>query len=244
MLLDSEYIRRSVWVSLTPLTFAMVLGLSAIPFFWLVYFFIFLGKLVWCVYLIYVSERFAYYMWSILIGFLGFLVISAGSVAYLSAGDVWGSASIEACSAGLLPVAITLICYLIIAHTRPSFYPFEYNGNRVAVVSKSIQSPSVKKHPAVLLAGATTLAASLFLKFFGVPTAGGASAVALTLGAVLVIFHLRDSIRALRALSIKEKTMPVPYTFMEIDEIRAARSQWWLSRIFMWVASRRKSPGA
>ena len=55
---------------------------------------------------------------------------------------------------------------------------------------------------------------------------------------------MRHSVRGLRSLRIKQKTMPVPYTFMQIDEIREARSRWWLSRLFKWVASWRKAPEA
>ncbi|RMM48648.1 hypothetical protein ALQ78_05496 [Pseudomonas syringae pv. aptata] len=35
--------------------------------------------------------------------------------------------------------------------------------------------------------------------------------------------------------------MLAPYTFMQIDEIREARSRWWLSRFFKWFSSRHKS---
>ncbi|EPN29927.1 hypothetical protein A244_39583, partial [Pseudomonas syringae pv. actinidiae ICMP 18807] len=34
-----------------------------------------------------------------------------------------------------------------------------------------------------------------------------------------------------------EKSMPTPYTFMQIDEIREARNRSWLGRLFKRVAS-------
>jgi hypothetical protein len=38
--------------------------------------------------------------------------------------------------------------------------------------------------------------------------------------------------------------MPTPYTFMQIDEIREARSRWWLGRLFKWMGSLRQSTGS
>ncbi|KPB54252.1 Uncharacterized protein AC511_2962 [Pseudomonas coronafaciens pv. oryzae] len=34
-----------------------------------------------------------------------------------------------------------------------------------------------------------------------------------------------------------------PYTFANIEEIREARSKWWLSRLFNWLTSHRSKPG-
>ncbi|AHG43338.1 hypothetical protein N018_25130 [Pseudomonas syringae CC1557] len=53
---------------------------------------------------------------------------------------------------------------------------------------------------------------------------------------VALMVYERHAIRGLRSLRIKEKTLPVPYTFMQIDEIREARSRWWLGKLFKWVA--------
>lgn len=243
MILDSDYLRRAAWVFFIVLVFTMVLALSAVPYFWPVYIVVFFSKLGWCLYLIYFCERFTFYLWSVLVSVQSFLIILAGSVAYSSAADVWGSASTEAFTAGLLPMVLVLLTYSIIAYTKPSFHPFEFSGNKVKVVPKVNQSTSAK-YPAALLAGASTLAASIFVKFFGVPAAGVVGAVVLTTCALVILYHLRHSVRALRTLSIKEKNLSEPYLFMEIDEIREARGRWWISRFFKWVSSRRKSPSA
>jgi hypothetical protein len=58
------------------------------------------------------------------------------------------------------------------------------------------------------------------------------------------MFYFRHSIRGLRTLRIRESKMPIPYTFMEIDEIREARSRWWLGRLFKWMGSLRQSTGS
>jgi hypothetical protein len=165
----------------------------------------------------------------------------ASSIAYSSAADGWGGANAAASIAGLVPTALVFLVFYIIAHTKPPFHPFDYSGNKVRVVPKVSKSTSTR-YPVAWSAGASTLAASVFLKFFGVQAAGVISAVVLTSCALVILYHMRHTVRALRTLSIKEKTTSVPYTFMEIDEIRQARSRWWISRFFKWVGSRRKSP--
>ncbi|TDV58658.1 hypothetical protein [Pseudomonas sp. LP_7_YM] len=243
MILDSDYLKRGAWVCFSVLVFAMILGLSVVPFFWPVYLFIFILKLSWFLYLIYFCERFTFYMWSVLASVEGFLIILASSIAYLSAADVWGAASAAASIAGLLPTAFVLLVFYIIAHTKPSFHPFEYSGNKVKVVPKVSQSTSAR-YPVAWSAGASTLAASVFIKFFGVSAAGVIGAVVLAACALVILYHMRHTVRALRTLSMNEKKTSVPYTFMQIDEIRQARSRWWISRLFKWVSYRRKSPSA
>lgn len=240
MILDSDYLKRGAWVCFSVLVFAMVLGLSVVPFFWSVYVFIFILKLSWFLYLIYFCEGFTLYLWSVLASVQGFLIILASSIAYSCAADVWGAASAAACIAGLLPTAIVLLVFYIIAHTKPSFHPFEYSGDKVRVVSKVNQITSAR-YPLALSAGASTLAASVFIKFFGVSAAGVIGAVVLTTCALVILYHMRHTVRALRTLSIKEKSLSVPYTFMEIDEIRQARNRWWISKLAKLVRSWRKS---
>ncbi|MGE8338188.1 MAG: hypothetical protein ACN6Q2_23195, partial [Pseudomonas laurylsulfatiphila] len=61
---------------------------------------------------------------------------------------------------------------------------------------------------------------------------------------VIILFHLRHNIRGLRTLRTQERSMPTPFTFMQIDEIREARSRWWLGRLFKWMGSLRQSTGS
>lgn len=240
MILDSDYLKHGAWVSFIALVFSMAIGLSAVPLFWPAYILVFLLKLSWFLYLIYFCERFTFYLWSILASVLSFLIILAGSAAYASTADVWGPASAAAFTAGLLPMALVLLTYSLIANTKPSFHPFEYSVNKVRVVPKVSQAKSAR-YPGALLAGTSTLAANIFVHFFGIPAAGVVGAVVLTTGALVILYHLRHSVRALRTLSIKEKSSSVPYTFMEIDEIRQARNRWWISRWARLVRSWRKS---
>ena len=213
MILDSDYLRRGAWVCFSALVFAMIFGLSIVPFFWSVYLFVFILKLSWFLYLSYFCEMFTFYLWSVLASVRSFLIIMASSIAYSSAADVWGRANAAASIAGLVPTALVFLVFYIIAHTKPSFHPFDYSGNKVRVVPKVSKNTSTS-YPVALSAGASTLAASVFIKFFGVQAAGVIGAVFLTSCALVILYHMRHTVRALRTLSIKEKTTSVPYTFM------------------------------
>ncbi|MFJ3371475.1 hypothetical protein [Pseudomonas sp. NPDC086251] len=243
MILDFKSLKQGAWVSLSLLTFAMILGLAKTPFFWQVYIFIFIFKLGWFAYLICACERFTFYMASAFVSVLGSFVLMAGSAAYLLAVNSLGLGSVEAVVLGVLPAFCVLLVYFSIAYTKASFDPFEYNGIKVQPRPQKIKN-SVATYPLLLLAGATTLAASVFVKSAGIPAGGVAGTLILTLISIWILIKVRHSIRGLRTLRIQEKTMPIPYTFMQIDEIREARSRWWLSRLFKCVASWRKSPGA
>ncbi|MNR25473.1 hypothetical protein D3C85_1426270 [compost metagenome] len=62
-----------------------------------------------------------------------------------------------------------------------------------------------------------------------------------SLGCLALLINFRHTIRGLRTLRIQERSMPIPYTFMRIDEIREARHRWWLGRFFKWIISLRES---
>jgi hypothetical protein len=143
---------------------------------------------------------------------------------------------------GLFPMSVTLLTYLVLANGKSSFHPFEYDGIKVQPRPQNKQKTSAAYSP-LLVAGATTLAASIFTKTVGFLTTGMVVLFGMLALSVTILFYARHIIRGLRTLRIQEKTMPTPYTFMQIDDIREARSRWWLSRLFKWVASWRKSPG-
>ncbi|MNR47069.1 hypothetical protein D3C85_1661250 [compost metagenome] len=95
-----------------------------------------------------------------------------------------------------------------------------------------------------LIGGVTTLVASIFLKWAGMLTGALVGMTVMTGGSIFILLYGRHVLGGLRALRIQERSMPVPYTFMQLDEIREARSRWWLGRLFKWIASWRKSSGA
>ncbi|MDU8544995.1 hypothetical protein [Pseudomonas syringae group sp. J248-6] len=242
-MIDSDKLKKVTWFLFVFLVSILALGLSSVTYFGPVYFTISLCALMWTLYLVYVCEKFTVYMFSVLIAIASIFCFFASLAAYLVAAKFWGKASVPALMAGFVPVGITSLTYLLLVNGKPSFHPFEYDGIKVQPRPEKKQKKSTAYNP-LLIAGATTLAASIFIKAAGTLTAGMVAMFGLTTFSIALLFHARHIIRGLRALSLQQKTMPTPYTFMQIDEIRKARRHWWLSRLFQWIASRRRSPGA
>ncbi|MCD5986144.1 hypothetical protein KDX39_25490 [Pseudomonas sp. CDFA 610] len=144
---------------------------------------------------------------------------------------------------GGVPAVVVILSYVWVVNTKPVFQPFEFEGNRVQTRQYVKVKPGMN-YNTPLIGGITTLAASLFLAWAGLLTGGFVSMFIMAGASLFIIFFGRHVIRGLRILRIQEKNMSVPYTFMQIDEIREARSRWWLVRIFKWVASRSKSTRA
>ncbi|MBA1241193.1 hypothetical protein [Pseudomonas japonica] len=79
---------------------------------------------------------------------------------------------------------------------------------------------------------------------------GGATAWLLMSGVMLacalyIIYQGRHFIAGLRDLIKEERSASMRYTFLQIEEIREARSRWWISRFARWVKnlfSSRPSP--
>ncbi|NAT15868.1 hypothetical protein CU666_17870 [Pseudomonas syringae pv. actinidifoliorum] len=126
---------------------------------------------------------------------------------------------------------------------RPAFQPFEYDGNRIQT-RQDVNTKSPMKYSCTLTGGLTALAAGIFLTGTGLLTSALVGMTIMTGGSIFVLLYGRHVLRGLRTLRIQQKTMPTPYTFMQIDEIREARSRWWLSRLYKWIASWGKSSGA
>lgn len=242
-MISANNIRKMSWTFLSVLVFFMVFGPSNARYFWYVYFGLVLLAVVWTLYLIYVCEKFTIYFISIIVAFFGAFSVLICSVAYAAATNYWGDASVASVVAGLAPVSVTLLTCLILAYGKPSFHPFEYDGLKVQTRYEYKQSPARSYNP-VLIAGATTLAASITIKTIGMLAAGMISMLGLQAFCLAALFHARHILRGLRLLRIQEKSMPTPYTFMEIDGIREARGRWWTSRFFNWVASRCTSTDA
>ncbi|WP_242482903.1 hypothetical protein [Pseudomonas sp. TH10] len=225
------------------LGFFMAFGPSNLKYFWQAFFIVSLLAFMCTIYLIYVCERITFYLTSILVAVVGAFIYMSCTAAYLIGASFWGKTSIAALMVGLFPMGVTWLTYLVLANGKSSFHPFEYDGIKVQPRPQNKQKTSAAYSP-LLVAGATTLAASIFTKSSGFLTTGMVAMFGLLAFSVALLFLARHIIRGLRTLRIQEKTMPTPYTFMKIDEIREARSRWWLSRLFKWAAAWRKSPGA
>jgi hypothetical protein len=237
-MIDAHNLKKVSWTLLTFLLSMIALGPSNLEYFWRLYLVVALLAILWTLYLVYFCERFTVYMISLVVAFLGAFCLPICSVAYLAAGSMWGKEGLLPLLLGCAPVGITLLAYYALARGRPSFHPFEYNGLKVQPRYQDRQRSPASYNP-VLVAGATTLAASITINSLGHLTAAIVAMVGLQAFCIAALFHARHIIRGLRALRL---SMHTPYTFMQIDQIREARRRWYLGRLFALIASWRKSP--
>lgn len=239
-MINSDSLKKSSWLAFFTTGFFTAFGPSKLTCFWYVYFLAVTLMLAWTIYLVYLCEKYTTYMTSLISALIGSFTLLACSVAYVSTSNFFGENSFNALITSLAPAIIILLAYYAIASKKPSFQPFEYDGQKIHTRVASTSQPSTI-YKTGLIAGATTLAAGIFLQAFGVLTGSVVAALVLTGCCVTILFYMRHVIRGLRTLRAKERNMPAAYTFMQIDEIREARSRWWLSRFFKWFSSRHKS---
>lgn len=239
-MVGSDGIRKNNWLLLAFLITSMVFGPSRLAYFWPAFLFLSSLAILWTLYLIYVCEKFTLYMTSFLITIIGSFSMFSGCGAYWAAARFWGYSSISAFAVGLAPIAIACLTYWALVTGKQSFHPFEYDGNKVQVKPQKKQKISRSSQP-LWLGAVIVLGINVFTGILGRDIAGLVGIVGMGVWAVILMFLLRHVLRGLRALQAQEKNMPVPYTFMNIDAIREARSHWWMSRLFKWVASKGKS---
>ncbi|MCF5804070.1 hypothetical protein ALP72_00885 [Pseudomonas coronafaciens pv. coronafaciens] len=239
-MIDAYNLKRGCWILLGILILFLALTPSNLPYFGYLFFFTSFLALAWTLYLIYICESYTIYMASLLISAVGSISLLASSAAYFAAAKFWGKESILTVMTGLSPLVLSILMYLFLASTKPTFHPFEYDGIKVQTRPQTKKNRSTIYNPA-MVAGITTLAASMFIKLMGSLTSGLVATLGLITCSLTLLFYARHVIRGLRLLRIKEKTMSSSYTFMQIDEIRDARNRWWLGRLFKWATARGRS---
>lgn len=239
----SEAIKTGGWSIFFMIGLFMAFGTFMLGDNWYVYFFLLAMLFIWTLYTVYICERFVLYMRSLIFLCIVGFTLPACVVAYGLATDAMFEVAVYNVLVGLAPAVIVVLSYVWVINTKPVFQPFEYKGNRVQARQNVNVKPTMN-YSVPLIAGITTLAASLFLKWAGLLTGGFVSMFIMAGASLFIIFFGRHVIRGLRILGVQEKSMPIPYTFMQIDEIREERSRWWLGRLFKWIASWRKSSGA
>lgn len=242
-MISSETIKTGGWSVFFLLALFMAFGTLMLNSPWYVYFFLLASIRVWTMYVVYVCESYVTYMWSLLISSAGGFTLSACVVAYGLAADASYDSNLYRLLVGITPAALVGIVYTVVTNMRPACQPFEYDGNRIQT-RQDVNPKSSMNYSFTLTGGLTALAAGIFLTGTGLLTSALVGMTIMTGGSILVLLYGRHVLRGLRTLRIQQKTMPTPYTFMQIDEIRAARNRWWLSRLFKWIASWRKSSDA
>ena len=241
-MIDAKNIKKQIFLMFLMVAFFGVFGPLTLEYFWRWYLLLVVVVFGFSLYLIYCCERFVVFFAAVLSTAIFTFPYIAGSLAYLIASDSFGRGDPRSVAIGIAPFTIVFLMFLVVFYSKASFFPFECVGNRVATRPKTVVNS--KSYNLGLISGVSTLTGSMFLKAVGAET-GGMVAIALcTGGSLILLFYFRDSIRGLRTLHIRERKMPTPFTFMQIDEIREARSRWWLGRLFKWLGSLRQSTGS
>ncbi|MDU8432922.1 MULTISPECIES: hypothetical protein [Pseudomonas syringae group] len=189
-------------------------------------------------YLIYRCESFTTFTLSILSSFVFSFGFAAAGLAHVVLLKDMGASGAEATAVNAGLIVAMLAIYASIYFSASKFFPFCMTGNRVS--RTWVQSTGLS---AGLIAGVGTLASAAFVDSVSELTSSAVAVMGTFFICVALLVYERHAIRGLRTLRSQEKSMPTPYTFMQIDEIRAARNRWWLGRLFKWLASWRESPG-
>ncbi|MGF6092441.1 hypothetical protein [Pseudomonas sp. 18173] len=237
-MIDSQTMKKGSWLVFCSVTFLSALGPSNIEYYWWGYLFFCALFFSWTLYLIYVCESYVVYLVTVLTATIGIFSFLASGLAYLSASNVLGETSVLAIAVGLSPAILVFAVFAIVYFSKPSFFPFECTNNKIAVRARK---QSKQKYNIGFIAGVTTLIGGVFLKSVDALTIDVVAVSICTGCSVAILILLRHTVRGLRTLRIQERNMDVPFTFMEIDEIREARHRWWLGRFFKWILSLRES---
>jgi hypothetical protein len=238
-MVDVNSIKKNCWLVFFSVGFLGLLGPYNLDCFWWIYVGFLSLFTSWTLYLIYACERYVLYLMSQFISAIFVFSYMAGSSAYVSFSASLGKTNALSIMGGISPVILVCVVLGVIYYGKPTCFPFEVTGNRVTAKQKKRRR--TKYNPG-LIAGVTTAAGSLFINSVEAATRDLVAILGGTASSIMILFFLRHSIRGLRTLRIQEGSMTTPYTFMQIEEIREARSRWLLGRFFKWITSLFDSP--
>lgn len=238
---DAYMIKKIPWLVFSAVAFTGTFKISGLPYYWYMYFSLVFLMLGATLYLAYRCERYTSFVLVTLCAGLYSLMYLLSSLSYLLLKKDSEVGVMGAVIAGAGPMLIVVAAFLLIYFTKSPFLPFKIEDGKVA--AEDFKAKDFGFLGGVLIGGATLLG-SLFIKSVGSFSGGTVSILIGTCVCVYLLVRLRHVIRGIRTLRLRERGMPVPYTFMRIDEIREARGRWWLGRLFKWMGSRRQSTGS
>ena len=237
-MINSDTIKKGSWLVFFSVVFLSALGPSNIEYYWWAYWFFCASFFVWTLYLVYWCESYVVYLTTVLTATVSIFAFLASGLVYLSASSFLGETTVLPIVVGVCPAILIFGVFSAIYFSKPSLFPFESVGNRITIRSGVQGQP---KYNIGIVAGVTALTGGVFLSLVDALTTDVVAVSICTGCAIAILIQLRHTIRGLRTLHIQERSMDVPYTFMEIDEIREARSRWWLGRLLKWLTSLRSS---
>ncbi|MBV7477302.1 hypothetical protein [Pseudomonas sp. PDM31] len=236
-MVDVVNMKRSVWLLFFSMAFFGLFGPSNLSYYWSVYSVFFIFSFAWALYLIYGCERYVVFLATMVFVGVAIFLFLASSLAYVSVSALPSGGGGISIVAALTPIVLVYGVFYIILCTKSTHFPFECIGNRV---TSKRRERSKGGYSFGMVAGVSVLIGGMFLKSVDALTSSAVLIVGCTVFSITILILARHSIRGLRTLRTQERCMPVPYTFMEIDEIREARGRWWVGRLFNWMASSRR----
>lgn len=188
---------------------------------------------VYTLYMRYWCERYTTFALSYFTLMIFLLALALAWLSYIAVTDDLGGSRSQGCIVAGLLFGFVATLYAGIYLTPPREFPFDVSDNKV-----SFSASSTSAGAGGLIACIGTLVAGAVVKSVTPFTTGIVIILLFLFGCIVMLIHARDCIRGLRTLRNSEKNGLTPYTFMQIDEIRAARNRWWLMKFFKSVASR------
>lgn len=222
--------------------FCFVVGSAAFgpanfPGYWWLYFCLSALMLCYTVYLIYFCERFTTFTLSMLSSFVFSFGFAAAGLAHVALLHDAGASNFTATAVNVSLFLLMIVIYAGVYFFPSKPFPFSIIENRVS--RASVKSSGVG---AGFIAGAGTLVSAFLINAVSSLTSSGVAVLGVFFSCVALIVYERRAIGGLRSLRLQERKLSTSYTFMQIDEIRQARSRWWLGRVLKWVTSWHKSP--
>lgn len=197
---------------------------------WLIYGGVSLSAFIYMLYIRYRCESYTFFTMSYFTLLIFLLAFAPACVSYITITKDLNGSDITGFFSALLLLSSIMGLHFIIYLTPQKDLPFLIVGNKV-----SFNAPETSSLKTSIAAGLGTLAASTTVSLFTPFTTGILIIFLFLFICIFMLIHSRHLIRGLRKLRVKERNLPTPYTFMQIDEIRESRSRGWLGRVFKSV---------
>lgn len=192
---------------------------------------------IWVLYLIYRNESYTAYIFTL----LGYITVIPThlSIASFYIGISGHTSQPPNTEHLLMLIPPSIVAgFFIWAWNRPlNSSPFYCKDEKVHLSSFENTLDTRKQYLSVLL----SIAAIIGISAIGGATAWLLISAAMVAGSIFLVYQARDIITGLRDLIKEERRHSMRYTFFQIEEIREARSRWWIPRFTRWLIALFKS---
>lgn len=188
-------------------------------------------------YLIYVNERFTAFMVHAYLGTHLSLIFLTAISFYVAGYYDFGQSMLDSISLAMVPVLLFVVFFLAIYFTRSGAgrLPYGIYHDKVSI------TPVFRSHVAGNIFGGVVFIVTMALMISETVNQGILLGSMIGILTLYLMYFSRDSIRIVKAVLADEKKHGRRYTFDNIEQLREARSRWWLGRLFKWLVSLRQS---